>query len=205
MQMALDETAANRSCVAGALSGPRTPECGSHPAAISVARAWYCVQAERGRETEVRDRLESQGFGAFLPLVIAMRPVRPGVMRATAVAAFPGYLFAAFDVRADRWRSIIYTRGVKGLFSSAVDRPTPVPRRQMETLIALGYDRPIADDPRPALIEAGARVRVTDGPFADVSGVCLWDDRKRVRLLMELFGGAREVTVPRGSVTTVRQ
>lgn len=111
--MGLDDAVPNRAIVAGALSGPRTPECGSHPALIPISRSWYCVQAERGREDEVRDRLEAQGFGAFLPQVIGMRPVRPGVMLAAPVAAFPGYLFTAFDVRADRWRSIIYTRGVR--------------------------------------------------------------------------------------------
>lgn len=72
-----------------------------------------------------------------------------------------------------------------------------MPKRQIETLIALGYDRPIVEDPRPKLIEAGAVVRVTGGPFADMQGVCVWDDRKRVRLLMDLLGGAREVTLPR--------
>lgn len=178
-----------------ALPGRNAPECGSHS-----ARSWYCVQAERGRETEVRDRLEDQGFGAFLPLVIGMRTVRPGVRQAAALPAFPGYLFAAFDVQADRWRSIVYTRGVKGLFSTAPDRPIMIPRRQIEALLALGYDRPIAEDPRPALLDAGLRLRVVDGLFADAEGVCLWDDRKRVRLLMDLLGGSREVTLPRAMV-----
>ena len=95
-----------------ALHGGNPSECGSHP-----ARSWYCVQSERGREAEVRDRLDEQGFGSFLPLVIGMRTVRPGVRQAVTIPAFPGYLFAAFDVRADLWRSILYTRGVRGLFS----------------------------------------------------------------------------------------
>jgi transcription antitermination factor NusG len=164
---------------------------------------WYCVQTDRLREGEVRDRLEDQGFGTFLPLVIAMRAVRPGVRQATAIPAFPTYLFARFDVQADRWRSIIYTRGVRGLFSSTPDRPSPVPARQIEALLAMGYDKPIAADPRPTLISAGLVVRVTDGPFADHEGVCLWDDRQRVRLLLDILGGKREVTVARRLVEAV--
>lgn len=178
-----------------ALSGPKTPECGSHS-----GRRWYCVQTERGREAEVRDRIEAQGFGAFLPLVIAVRPVRPGIMQAATVAAFPTYLFAAFDVRADPWRRIIYTRGVRGLFSSTPETPTPVRQREIEALLALGYDRPIAHDPRPALIDAGAKLRVTAGPFTDLHGVCLWDDRKRVALLMDLFGRPTRIEVERKAV-----
>lgn len=183
--------------------GQAPSECGSHSAPAHTLRSWYCLQAERGREAEVRDRLEDQGFGAFLPLVIAMRPVRPGVMQVAAVPAFPGYLFTAFDQRAEPWRSILYTRGVKGLISAAPDRPTPVPKRQIETLLALGYDRPIAEDPRPALIAVGSRVRVQAGPFADTQGVCLWDDGKRVALLMELLRGPTRVTVPKPSVGVV--
>lgn len=193
----LDESEETLRNNGNALHGSNPSECGSH-----AVRSWYCVQAERGRESEVRDRLEAQGFGAFLPLVIEMRgPER--LRRATVAPAFPGYLFVSFDVRADRWRSIVYTRGVRGLFSSAPDRPTPVPRSQVEALLALGYDAPIARDPRPQLIQAGATVRVIDGPFADAEGVCLWDDRRRVRLLMDLMGGAREVTLPRKVVARV--
>jgi transcription antitermination factor NusG len=196
--MALDEAGANRARVSGALSGPRTPECGSHS-----GRSWYCLQTERRREAEVRDRLEDQGFGAFLPLIIAMRAVRPGVMQAAAVAAFPGYLFVSFDVQADRWRSIVYTRGVRGLFSTAPERPIRVARNVIDTLIAAGYDRPIVEDPRPALIEAGVRLRLIDGPFADQQGICLFDDGKRVRMLMDLLGGEREIAVPRPAVARV--
>jgi transcriptional antiterminator RfaH len=191
----LDSLGATLAGVARALPGRNPAECGSHS-----TRSWYCVQAERGREAEVRDRLLDQGFGAFLPLVIAMRSVKPGVMKAAAVPAFPGYLFTAFDLRADQWRSICYTRGVRSLFCTSPEHPTSVPRRQIEALLALGYDRPIVEDPRPRLIEAGAQVKVTAGPFADTEGVCLLDDGKRVRMLMDLLGGPREVAVPRASV-----
>ncbi len=166
-----------------------------------MTRRWYCIEAQRGREPEVRDRLEDQGFGAFLPLVIAMRPFRPGLLKAAAVAAFPGYLFARFDTRADRWRSILYTRGVRGLISSSPEAPIPIPERQIQVLLALGYDRPIAEDPRPALIAAGARLRVTEGAFADMQGTCLWDDGKRIGLLVDMFfGRTTKAELPRRAV-----
>lgn len=198
MQKGLDRRAVGAVTVVPTLLGPRTPECGSHP-----GRRWHCVQAERGRETEVRDRLEDQGFGAFLPQIIALRPVRPGVQVAAAVPAFPGYLFARFDPRADQWRPILYTRGVKGLISSAPERPVAIPDAQIGVLLAAGYDRPIAADPVPELIDVGARVRVVEGPFAGTDGVCLWDDAKRVRLLMDLLNGAA-VTVQRKVVQAVK-
>jgi transcriptional antiterminator RfaH len=181
-----------------AVSGASRPQdCGSH------SGRWYCVETERGRETEVRDRLEDQGFGAFLPLVIALRPVKPGVMQAKAVPAFPGYLFTRFDARTSQWRSIFYTRGVKSLFCSTAHAPTPVPQRQMDVLLALGYDRPIVEDPRPALLKAGTRVRVMEGAFTSHEGVCVWDDRRRVALLIDIFGRSSQVEIRRSAVEAV--
>jgi transcription antitermination factor NusG len=187
----LDVVSPGAVTVGHALSERKLPECGSH------SGRWYCVETHQGREAEVRDRLDDQGFGAFLPLVMELRPWRPGIMRAAAVPAFPRYLLVRFDRRAQPWRSILYTRGVKGLLSAGPEAPLPVADRQVQALFALGYDRPIMQDPRPALIEAGAKLRVTGGAFADHEGVCLWDSGKRVRLLMSLLGGQREVTVPR--------
>lgn len=181
-----------------AVSVGNHPDCGSH----SPGR-WYCVQTEWRRETEVRDRLEDQGFGVFLPLVMVMRPVKPGIMQATTRPAFPGYLFVRFDMMQARWRSILYTRGVKGMFSATPERPTPVPQAQMDVLFAAGFDRPITEDPRPAMIQAGAKVRVTDGPFTDHEGVCLLDDKERVELLLTIFGRRTPVTVPKRSVEPV--
>lgn len=180
-----------------AVSGGNPLDCGSH------STRWYCVETDRARETEVRDRLEDQGFAHFLPLVIVMRPIKPGIMQAKAVPAFPSYLFVRFDANHDRWRSILYTRGVRGLFSSSPSRPTPVPQKQIEVLLALGYDRPIAEDPRPALIEVGTRLRVTDGAFTSFHGDCLWDDRKRVGLLIDIFGRSTKVTLNREQVEAV--
>ncbi len=140
-------------------------------------------------------RLEDQGFAVFLPRVLAMRAIRPGVQAVKAVPAFPGYLFVRFDASADSWRSIPYTRGVKALFGSSPERPTPIPNRQVDALRAAA-DAPGAD-PRPALLASGVKVRVMDGAFADQNGVCLWDDGKRVGLLFDIMGAPRRVTVER--------
>lgn len=181
-----------------ALSTTGRAGCGSHS-----GPRWYCVEAERFREAEARDRIEDQGFAAFLPQVLVMRSVRPGIMQARAVPAFPGYLFARFDVAKDRWRPIVYTRGVKGLFSSTPERPTPVPAAAMDLLLAQGFDKPIVADLRGELIKVGTKVRITEGAFLGHEGVCLWEDKKRVGLLFDVLGGGQEVTVPRARVEAI--
>lgn len=174
-----------------ALSPLRRVECGSH------LGAWYCVQSRPRMETIAAGELERQGFGTFLPLV-ALRVRRRGEPeRIVTAPAFPGYLFARFDVRADRWRSIHSTFGVRRLFSSEPEAPIAVPDPVIEELLRLGFDRPIVADPVPRLIAAGSLVHIEAGPFVGHDGVCLWSDAHRVALLLEIMGAPREVRIPR--------
>ena len=156
------------------------------------------MQTERRREIEVRNRLEEQGFGAFLPLVLVERRHARKVEIAQ-VAMFPSYIFARFDTEAPGWRSVAHTRGVRRIFGTTPERPTAIPARAIDWMIARGYDRPITEDPRTAFdpIPAGAAVEVLDGAWTDHRGVCLWDDGRRARLAMTLFGREMEVQVER--------
>lgn len=172
--------------------------CGSNP-----GPRWYCVLAHWRTEQVALNNLIAQGFRAFLPLHYVQRPSGDvGV-----VSMFPPYLFVEFDMAADRWRRIHSTRGVRQLFSTSAERPTPVPPGVVEKLISrAGPEGIIGARPEtdlPPLPEGAAAVVLT-GPLADLSGVCRWSTRKRVGLLLQIMGGADvEVTVPRASVRAV--
>jgi len=171
-----------------------TLPCGSLPDA-----RWFCASVGPGREGLARDRLEGLGFGAFLPVVT--RRVRHA--RQTWIAArplFPRYLFLRFDARRDAWKRA-YTLGLGvRIFGASPERPTPLPAGLVEGWIAEGFDRPIGRDLAPDLIAAGAEVRLTDGPFCDSLGVCLWDDGRRVRVLLSLLGRQVQAEVARERV-----
>lgn len=169
----------------------RPGECGSHPG------AWYCVQSRPRLERLAAHELERQGFAAFLPLVAIRLRRRGEPERVVSVPAFPSYLFVRFDIRADRWRCIHSTFGVRRLFSSEPEIPTPVPDAAIEELLRLGFDRPIVADPVPRLIAAGSVVHIAAGPFVGHDGVCLWSDAHRVALLLSVMGAPREVRLTR--------
>jgi transcription antitermination factor NusG len=164
--------------------------CGCLPGA-----RWYAVETNGGAERQARDGIEALGMGAFLPMVTERRR---GV--AVLVPCFPRYVLARFSATAHNWPALYRTRGVRGILSHGYGKPTPIADEAVHALLALGYDRPIADDPTPALIQAGAAVQITGGPFAGHDGVCLWSNAQRVRLLLSLFGGRREVEVKRAQV-----
>lgn len=180
MLMTVDQAVTTARQNGHALAAPvRHPECGSHPG------RWYCVQAYQGRESEVRERIEAQGFAAFLPIVTERR--RGKIVTGPA---FPGYLFARFDIARSRWRCIASTRGVKRLFGSSPECPTPVPQRAMDVMLAEGFAKPLGKDLVQALDLEGQRLRVTDPSlaFCDHVGVCQWSGEDRVRLMLSMLG-----------------
>ncbi len=206
----------------------RAQQCGSHSEAPDAR--WYCAKVHPQREFEVVIRLQQQGFLAHLPLYVASRktirrPTMPDRFRELVSgkldeqedivrALFPSYLFVQFDRTQDQWRSIASTLGVASLFMSSDFSPTPVARGVVENLIAKG--RPgdgVIDDryrgpemPRDTSendIQPGARVRITSGPFADVTGICTMSWQKRNELLIQALGGDIKVTVDRRDIQTI--
>lgn len=169
----------------------RHRECGSHSAA-----RWFVVQSHPKQETTAQREIINQGIQSFVPLVAVQRS-----RAVELVPLFPGYLFALFDPTRDRWRPLCSTRGVKALMGSAPDRPTPVPSGVVEHLLATQSLRAVVQDIAPLPIAPGSRVRVGAGPFADQMGICLWSDERRVRLLLEILGGMREIELGRTAVT----
>jgi transcriptional antiterminator RfaH len=150
---------------------------------------WFCLLVAPRCEVVARDALDAAGFGAFVPLVTVIRR-HARREEARQVPAFPRYLFARLDLSTPGWTRVyrLPRSGVLRVIGARPEAPTPLPVGAVERLQAAGWDRPIGEDLAPALLEAGADVRVTDGPLVDQLGVCQWSDGTRVRVLLSLLG-----------------
>lgn len=159
---------------------------------------WYCATTAPGREALAVDRLEHLGFAAFLPLVA--REVRHA-RRVEIVERplFPRYIFLRFAPGGQRWRQAYGARCLR-IFGATPERPTPLPPGLVERWQAEGLDKPLMRDLAPELLQAGARISITAGPFCDHAGVCLWDDGTRVAVLLSMFGTETRATLPRRMV-----
>jgi transcription antitermination factor NusG len=151
---------------------------------------WYVAQTLHHRENLAKLHLAAQSFKVFLPRF--RKTVRHSrKLRDTISPVFPGYIFVALDVELDRWRSINGTFGVARLLS-AEGRPIPVPIGVIEAFMLrldevgiLHFDLGL---------RAGQPVSVVAGPFAQSLGVLQrLDGRGRVRVLLEIMGGAVSV------------
>lgn len=153
------------------------------PGALRSEACWYVVQTQPHRENVAEAHLRRQGFATFQPR--HRRTTRHArQFRTREMPLFPRYLFVAFDIDRDRWRSINGTVGVVRLLSAG-DVPLPVPRRIVEQLCA-----PDVTAQAVFGIGHGQPVRVTSGPFAGLMGrLRRLDANGRVEVLLRLLGG----------------
>jgi transcriptional antiterminator RfaH len=169
----------------------------SHRGELLLGERWYVVRALPKREHGAEAQLAGQGFRVFLPKV--SRNVRHArKTKAVHAPAFPGYLFVALDLQRDRWRSINGTFGVMCLIM-AEERPLPVPRGVVETIIEYMDESGVCRFDRE--LTEGQSIRVTAGPLAEAVGELVRLDKSgRVRVLLEIMGGKVLATIERSSL-----
>lgn len=100
---------------------------------------------------------------------------------------FPGYLFVQVLPEQRNWRSINATYGVARLVALEAAAPTRVPQGLISAL--RGGEDPRSTSASPERIKAGARVRITGGPFArTLAEIESIDPAGRIQILMQLMG-----------------
>lgn len=161
---------------------------------------WYVVHTQSGYEKKVKQNLEARTQsmnmeGRIHEVVIPMEDVvdfKGGKKVVVQKKMFPGYLLVRCILDDDSWFVIRNTPGVTGFVGQGT-RPSPLPRRDVETFLAVKPEGEEAAPKRtkPRLeYEQGETVRVREGPFADFSGeiVEINEDQLKVKVLVNIFG-----------------
>jgi transcriptional antiterminator NusG len=166
---------------------------------------WYVLHTQSGYENKVRQNLEARTHSMNMEdriheIQIPLEDVteiRNGKKVVVQKKMFPGYLLVRCDDLGriggeDVWYVIRNTPGVTG-FVGAGNKPTPLPRREVERFLAsaddAGLDAPRRAKPRLEY-ELHETVRVKEGPFADFSGeiIEINADQLKVKVLVNIFG-----------------
>jgi len=164
---------------------------------------WYVVHTQSGYEKKVKQNLEARTAsmnmdGRIHEVVIPMEDVvefRQGKKVVVQKKMFPGYLLVRCRLDDDSWFVIRNTPGVTG-FVGQGSKPSPLPRREVETFLQIKSDEDAATSAGQKktrtrkLYEMGETVRVKEGPFADLSGevIELNEDQLKVKVLVNIFG-----------------
>src|SRR3954465_4024764 len=130
---------------------------------------WYLAQTQPRAEAKAALNLCRQGFEIYLPRYLKQRR---HARRVEAVLAplFPGYLFVAIDIDAQRWLSIDSTFGVTRLVRDR-DRPAAVPLAIITALKGREDAKGLVILDSPPCFSPGDKVRVLDGAFRECYGL----------------------------------
>jgi transcription antitermination factor NusG len=170
---------------------------------------WYAVETDLRSEYDVYAAIANLGFRCHLPRFVdySRKPKRNARLPIIALL-IAGFVLVEFDRAAPGWRRIASLPNVKGLLGPTSEMPTPARVGEVERLIALGRagDGVIDDDATPfptGRVREGQTVKIEEGAFASFAGICQWSDKKRLRILTEIFGHAATVELRHDQVSLI--
>lgn len=164
---------------------------------------WYVVQTasnyEKRVQTLIREAILLQNMQkAVEDVLIPMEPVteiKKGQKVTGERKFFPGYVLLKCVMTDDVWHLVRHTPHVAS-FMGAENGRKPFPISPSEADRILNQMTHGADKPRSLVkFEAGENVRVTDGPFANFTGVVdmVDDDKNRLTVNVSIFGRATPI------------
>ena len=158
----------------------------------SGALPWRVAWTRSNCEQLVYDQLVPKGFDLFLPTAEAWS--RRGRLRVRVrVPLFRGYVFVRHAVDKASFLEVCKARGLVRLLGKRWDQLDVVPDSEIDAIQKLVRSRlPIF--PYPYLRE-GQRVRITDGPLAEVEGILVRANPKKGLVVVSIELLRRSVAV----------
>jgi len=171
--------------------------------ALAPKDQWFVVHVLSGQEGKVQEninrRIQTEEMGDLVYEVLIpterVQEIKRGKKTETTRKFFPGYLIVNMHLLDDdnqlvekTWYFIKDTTGVLG-FAGTKDRPIPMRKKEVESLLAQVRER--EDTVKPKIsFEVGDKVKVADGPFQNQNGLVEEIDpvRGKLRVSVSIFG-----------------
>jgi transcriptional antiterminator NusG len=168
---------------------------------VETDKQWYIIHTYSGFEKKVKESLESRvaAFGLQEKIGRMMIPtedvveVRGGKKLISTRMLYPGYVMVEMNMDDYTWHVVRNTPRVTGFVGSG-EVPTPLSEVEVDNIL----NRVItsADRPKPKLVfERNEQVRITEGPFANFTGVVedVNADRSTLKISVTIFGRSTPV------------
>ncbi|MEW6116807.1 MAG: UpxY family transcription antiterminator [Nitrospirota bacterium] len=163
--------------------------------------AWYALYVKSRHEFVTQGELGKKGIDAYLPAVKKVRQWKDR-KKLVELPLFPGYCFARIAPDPEALLTVLKTRGVVSLVSTAPGAPAPVPDEEIASLKLL-VESGSEFDIYPHLKE-GVRVRIKRGPLRGAEGILRKKEGAYTFLVgIELLGRSVGVAVDGDDVETV--
>jgi transcriptional antiterminator NusG len=160
-----------------------------------MAHQWYAIQTYAGSERAVKRAIEQMAIDYGLQdkidkVVVPVEEVievKNGKKRITEKSLYSGYVFAHIDLDTALWHKIQSLPKVSRFIG---EQKTPTPLSEADIAVILEKMEK-KSPPRPKVdFEKGEMVRITEGPFANFTGVVEeYDlDHGKLKLNVSIFG-----------------
>ena len=162
---------------------------------------WFVIHSYSGMENKVKKNLEhrAESMGMtdrILQVVVPTETeieIKDGVRREVERRVFPGYILIEMIMDEDSWYVVRNTPGVTS-FVGMGNKPSPLSADEVERIMS----RIESDEPRIKVsFEVGERVRITEGPFAEFTGLVetIDPDKGKARVMVSFFNRETPVEV----------
>ncbi len=162
---------------------------------LEAKARWYVVHTYSGHELKVAEqlkiRIESMGvigkiFQAVIPAQDKIQ-VKKGQKKTIKEKILPGYMLIKMIVDDQSWLAVRTTQGVTAFIGSVGKKPTPIPDREVETIMKF---MEVKAPKFKSTFTPGEAVKIVEGPFADFLGTVDHIDEARGKLsvLVSIFG-----------------
>ena len=161
-----------------------------------MALKWYIIHTYSGFEQKVRsailERAKARGLDQYIANVLVptetVEEVVKGQRRLSSRKFYPGYVLVQMEMNDETWHLVKDTPKVTGFIGSK-EEPVAIPEEDAAKIIFQMQEGVLR--PKPKIkFETGDKVQVTEGPFANFTGVVdeVKADRGRVRVMISVFG-----------------
>ena len=167
-----------------------------------MAKNWYVVRVQSGRESSVKEALErrimAEGIDHIVGRIIVpserVSEIRGGEKKVRERKIYPGYMMIEIEANEDGslpnevWFMIHETPGV-GEFLGPSDRPSPMSEKEVEKILGESERKERAPKLQIGFVE-GARVRIKEGPFENFEGIVegVSTAKGLVKVVVTIFG-----------------
>ena len=166
-----------------------------------MAKEWYVLRVQAGREETVREALTKKvqlaGLNDFVPTILVpterISEMRGGKKRYKERKLYPGYIIVEMEINDDVWYLIKETAGI-GDFVGSFQKPIPLSPSEVEKILNTLKGK--AETPEVKIdLTPGDGVKIKEGPFENFDGVVdeTFPTKGTVRVIVTIFGRATPV------------
>ncbi|MGH8436436.1 MAG: transcription/translation regulatory transformer protein RfaH [Pseudomonas sp.] len=161
-----------------------------------AGKAWYLVQCRSRQDGRAEENLVRQGYVCYRPQLTRERLLR-GQRQMINESLFPGYLFVQLSQQ-ENWGPLRSTRGVARIVGFG-SQPLALRDGLIEQLRRHECEPSVEE-----LLTSGEKIRINEGPFAELEAIFLaMDGNERVVLLLNFLQREQKILMPLTGISKV--